>query len=683
MFDSIGKEDLITVTELVIPDNKISDFIDGKFRIDTPEERVRQNILRRIIDSLHYSKDQVKVEFTIKMGSNKPRIDIAIFPDGASHEQENIAIIVECKKESVSPSDRKEGVGQLKSYMAASLNAEWGLWTNGRHREVWKKAKGPKGELQYLEQVDVPPVTGELPSGRTRNDLDRAVGEVLLYAFKTSHNQIHAIDGFQKEKAFFELLKLIFCKIWDEKNVPNDLEFFVRSSELGDPDGQLACKKRIEAIFERVKAKFPQIFAAGESIDLNPRSLVRVVAELQNFSLLSTNIDIKGKAYEEIVGSNLKGDRGQFFTPRNVMEMAVRMLNPKDDERVLDPACGTGGFIVTAMLHSMSYLESSYEKKLKKKMINWGDIEKQAYNEKMSETIASNFYGFDITPELVKASKMNMVMNNDGSGNVFHTDSLLPPYMWTLEFRQELSAAVSRSGGEKNIRVSSDKLRSAKDLAMFDIIVTNPPFGTKIEIKDRTVLEQFDLGHIWERDPDRNGSWRKTERLQSGVPPEQLFVERCVQFLVPGGRMAIVLPDSILSSPGLAYIRQWMLQNCKLIASVDMHVDTFQPMVGVQTSILILEKLLKPLTTPNSDFTSLNYEVFMAIVEKVGHDKRGQTLYKRDQLGRELLQEIQRVTQTPSGNNNIEKYTDKIVDDQCPLLPPIFFEWKNRSGISW
>lgn len=679
----IGKGVVVTVTELVIPDNKIADFIDGKFRNDTPEERVRQNILRRIVDSLHYSKDQVKVEFTIKMGSNKPRIDIAIFPEGISHGQESIAIIVECKKESVSPSDRKEGVEQLKSYMAASLNAEWGLWTNGRHREVWRKAKGPKGELQYLEQVDIPPVTGELPSGRTRSDLDRAVGEVLLYAFKTSHNHIHAVDGFQKEKAFFELLKLIFCKIWDEKNVPNDLEFFVRSSELGDPDGQLACKKRIEAIFERVKAKFPQIFAPGESIDLNPRSLVRVVAELQNYSLLSTDIDIKGKAYEEIVGSNLKGDRGQFFTPRNVMEMAVSMLNPKDDERVLDPACGTGGFIVTAMLHTMSYLESSYEKKLKKKLRNWGDIEKQAYNEKLSETIASNFYGFDITPELVKASKMNMVMNNDGSGNVFHTDSLLPPYMWTLEFRKELSAAVSRSGGKKNVRISAEQLRSAKDLAMFDIIVTNPPFGTKIEIKDRTVLEQFDLGHIWERDSQSKGSWRRTNRLQSGVPPEQLFVERCVQFLVPGGRMAIVLPDSILSSPGLAYIRHWLLQNCKLIASVDMHVDTFQPMVGVQTSILILEKLEKPPSAPNLNFKSLDYEVFMAIIEKVGHDKRGQTLYKRDELGRELLQEITLENTTPTGRKITEKYTDKIVDDQCPLLPPIFSDWKIHAGIPW
>lgn len=664
--------------ELVIPDNKIADYIDGKFRHDTPEERVRQNILRRLVDSLGYSRDQIKVECGIKMGSAKPRVDVAIYPKDLSQSQETISLIVECKKESISPSDKKEGVGQLKSYMAACLNAEWGLWTNGRHREVWKKAKSEKGELVFLEQVDIPPVSGELPSGRSRDQLDSAVGEVLLYAFKTSHNYIHSVDGFQKEKAFFELLKLIFCKIWDEKNVPNDLLFFVKSSELSDPDGQQACKKRIEGIFAKVKSKFPQIFAEGEVIDLNPRSLVRVVAELQNYSLLSTDIDLKGKAYEEIVGSNLKGDRGQFFTPRNVMEMSVQMLNPKSDERVLDPACGTGGFLVRAMLHTMQKLEEDFEKNIKRKKENWSSIESRAFDEKLSETIASNFFGFDISPELVKASKMNMVMNNDGSGNVFHADSLLPPYMWTEEFRTELSKSLNRSS-KGDSRITAAKLRSAKDLELFDVIVTNPPFGTKIEIKDRTVLEQYELGHIWERGSKPN-EWIKTNKLQSGVPPEQLFVERCVQLLIPGGRMAIVLPDSILSSPGLAYIRYWLLRVCRLVASIDMHVDTFQPMVGVQSSILILEKYRD---TKSTEVSSLKYPIFMGIVEKVGHDKRGQTTYKRDKFGRELLQELTMIKSSGDGKNNLEKFTEKIIDDQCPLVPPAFEEWKRSESLRW
>jgi type I restriction enzyme M protein len=410
---------------------------------------------------------------------------------------------------------------------------------------------------------------------------------------------------------------------------------------------------------------------------------VRVVAELQNFSLLSTDIDIKGKAYEEIVGSNLKGDRGQFFTPRNVMEMSVAMLRPKSDERVLDPACGTGGFLVTAMLSAMNELQESFSESLNRGVDRWQSVELQAFEQRLSEAVATNYFGMDITPELVKASKMNMVMNNDGSANVMHADSLLPPYMWPIEFRRELSLALNRGAREDDPEVSPNSLRTSKDISLFDVVVTNPPFGTKIQIKDRAILEHYDLGHIWERNKESHAGWKITDRLQSGVPPEQLFVERCVQFLRPGGRMAIVLPDSILSSPGLGFIRQWVLSKCRLVASIDLHVDTFQPMVGVQTSILVLQKLEVPLEYSSLASGDLEGEVFMAMVEKVGHDKRGQTVYKRDQYGREVLEEVLERISIGHPDERLEKSTRKVVDDECPLVPLLFSEWKQENGIRW
>ena len=671
-------------TPIVVPEGKLVDFIDGKFRKETPEELVRQNISKRLVNSLKYPKTRISVEQGIKLGSAKPRIDIAIYRENSEKSQENIEIAVECKRESISPKDKKEGVEQLKSYMAACLNCEWGLWTNGKHREVWRKVKNAGGKLDFIEEIDIPTVDGKGSVGRKRKDLDRAIGDVLLYAFKSSHNHIHAIDGFQKEKAFFELLKLIFSKIWDEKNIPHDLSFFVHPSELNEVDGQNACKKRIEKIFSKVKAKFPQIFPKSEEIDLNPRSLVRIVAELQNFSLLSTDIDIKGKAYEEIVGSNLKGDRGQFFTPRNVMHMAVEMINPKINERVLDPACGTGGFIVIAMLHAMQKLESEFSDAISLPKLQWGIEERKQFDDKIAEMARSFYFGFDITPELVKASKMNMVMNNDGSGNMLQSDSLLPPFMWSEDFRSEFATGINNGLEDSSKHISAEDIASFKNIDFFDVIVTNPPFGSKIVIKDTAILEQYELAYIWTKKNRKYNEWLKTDKLQSGVPPEQLFVERCVQFLKPGGRMAIVLPDSILGAPGLGYMRQWLLNETKIIASIDLHQDAFQPHTGVQTSILIIQKKTTEEKQQDAVDNQTNpYNIFMAIIDKVGHDKRGNTVFRRDEHGNELLQEVKEEVPTEDGDFITEVRQEKIIDDQTIHVPNIFEEWKQEEGIAW
>jgi type I restriction enzyme M protein len=366
----------------------------------------------------------------------------------------------------------------------------------------------------------------------------------------------------QKQPAFFELLKVIFCKIEDERNIPNPLEFYVTSSERSNPDGQLTVKKRISKIFERVKKRHNKIFEHNDEIGLSPRSLAYIVSELQSYSLLNTHIDIKGKAYEELVGANLRGDRGEFFTPRNVMHMTVEMLSPKSTEKILDPACGTGGFLVIAMNNVIKELEKQMEAVFGKPRPEWNHDEYRMFQDKISDVASSNFFGFDINPDLVKATKMNMVMNNDGSGNIFRINSLLPPHEWSSDIKEKLSDILG---------ISRSAIRNSKSIALFDVIVTNPPFGSKIPIKDPAILEQYDLGHIWEKN---NGYWVKTNRLQSSVPPEQLFIERCMQFLKDGGRMGIVLPDAILGSPGLGYIRQWIIKHAKIIASIDLHADT-------------------------------------------------------------------------------------------------------------
>ena len=219
-------------------------------------------------------------------------------------------------------------------------------------------------------------------------------------------------------------------------------------------------------------------------------------------------------------------------------------------------------------------------------------------------------------------------------------------------------------------------------------IIINPLFGSKIPVKDKNILEQFELAHIWENDKS-TGIWTKTDRLQSSVPPEILFIERCTQLLVPGGRMGIVLPDSILGSPGLGYIREWMIKNHRIIASVDLHVDTFQPRNGIQTSVLFLEKKTQEQKDKEEKSgTMADYNIFMAMVEKVGHDKRGNPTFKRDKEGNEILipekNNVYVMDQTVDGDRTVahERKT-KVQDDQTPEVPAIFAEWKKREGLSW
>jgi type I restriction enzyme M protein len=242
-----------------------------------------------------------------------------------------------------------------------------------------------------------------------------------------------------------------------------------------------------------------------------------------------------------------------------------------------------------------------------------------------------------------------MVMNNDGSGNIYQLNSLLSPHEWSPEFKSEL---------EGKFHLKKGSINNHKSIGLFDVIVTNPPFGSKIPITDRAILDQYDI----------------SQGLNS-VPPEQLFVERCWQFLKPGGRMAIVLPDSILGNPNLVGIRKWLLKNTRIIASIDMDGDTFQPRNGTQTSILVLQKK----TQEEISLPGYNYQIFMAIVDKVGHDQRGVPTYKRDADGEILYFSKDRML--PNGDT--EKTEETELDDQTVEVPIAFNKWKKDEGIRW
>jgi type I restriction enzyme M protein len=304
---------------IIIQQGKVLDFIDGKTqRPETPEEYVRQEIAKSLVREYRYEKASVEVEFVIRVGSRKPRADLVIFPQGAEHTQESALIIVECKASTVKSADKKDGVGQLQSYMAASPNVAYGMWTNGIERFCYRRIV--KGGTVNTEEVPDLPVYGRGDEDQDRPRFDQlkpATSDALLFAFRRCHNYIAGNQGLQKPQAFWELLKLIFCKIHDERQ-NDEVQFFTAANERHGVNGPLKVQKRIEALFTQVKSDYPTIFRQSESIELKPIVLAYLVTQLQMYSLLESDIDVKGRAYEEIVGSNLRGDRGEFFTPRSV-----------------------------------------------------------------------------------------------------------------------------------------------------------------------------------------------------------------------------------------------------------------------------------------------------------------------------------------------------------------------------
>lgn len=641
-----------TPAAIIVAQGMVLDFVDGQTqRHETPEEYVRQEISKSIVREYRYAKHDISIEFVVQVGSQKPRADLVIFSPGTTHLQENAHVIVECKASTVKSSAKKDGVGQLRSYMAACPNVEYGMWTNGIERFCYRRIVSA-GKVKMEEVPDIPEFgKNEDEADRPRFDhLKPATSDALLFAFRRCHNYIAGNQGLQKPQAFWELLKLIFCKIHDERH--NDqVKFFAAANERHGVNGPLKVQSRIEGLFKQVKENYPSIFEPSETIKLKPVVLAYLVSQLQMYSLLESDIDVKGRAYEEIVGANLRGDRGEFFTPRNVCRMAVDMLDPGEKQLVLDPACGTGGFLITAMNHVIEKIRVA-------EMAKWGnklDRAEGAVRERVRKFADQYVVGIDFNPELVKATKMNMVMNNDGAGGLFQANSLEAPATWEQE------------------------LRKRELIGRVDLLFTNPPFGSKIPVTDPSILEQYDLGHSWTYD-SVNDRWSRSNRVQLSQPPEILFIERCVKFLKPGtGRAAIVLPDGILGSPGLGYVRSWLLQHTRILSSIDLHPDTFQPFVSIQTSVLVLERKTEQLVEVEEAAEKQNdYPVFMAVANHIGHDKRGTTTYVRDPNGNEIVEEIEELLKEwIDGSPTYRKQTTrrKVLDDNTAQIAQHFRQW--------
>ena len=521
------------------------------------EPTLKETYIQVLIKDYGYPPSSIVTEEVIAMGSSGKRADIVI-----KNEKGNIIGIVETKQPTL-----QTGREQLESYMRAMATAEWCVWTNGPEEKHGYKDKDTL-EIKFPSSFSIPTYGKTVQTAlakRIRCYEQLRPAHNLRFIFKKIQGALYANTNLARtEKQGAEMIRLLFCKIHDELENKEDLQF---QTYVGEDEEVL--KARIDSLWQALSKGWiaHDVFSFKESVVLDSQSLIYVVKELQDYGLMKTDRDVIGDAFEVFAEKQFAGEKGQFFTPRGVVKLAVGILDPKENETILDPACGSGGFLIYALDH----------------------MTKGCSLEKKKALASQNLYGIDKDEDLVKIAKAYMCLMGDGKTNIQQADSLKPRKRW-----------------EKGI----DKFWDKKERKKFDVILTNPPFGTNsaLAIKEKEVLAQYALAH------------KKAGAVVSPTPPQILFLDLCVnKLLKEGGRMAIVLPDGMLGNPTYSYIREHVLDRCRLVAVIDLHQLAFMPFTGNKCSLVVLEKGRKK-----------SSRVFFAIAENVGHTSRGMPTNKED-----------------------------------------------------
>ncbi len=658
--------DIKSKEEIVLEDNELVCILSGEVKKIKAQESNLQSVILMLNEEYGFDLDDMERDYTIfyedpETGkTKKQKVNLVIFEKGKSHEQDFIIRIAIVHDDKVKVTDKKKGLSAtLENAMGAVENCEFGLWANGSSYNFLQKEEDAIGfDYDFTDLSDFP---GE---GETLEDLDRAdrshtrtpANDSLIKVFKRSHDYIYGNEG-RKKDAFWQLLNLIFCKLYDEKRrfmeLPNGesyrRKFWVGVKEQNTEEGRKAVAKRIKGLFNELKTDtiFSEVFQGNESIDLTDKGLAFIAGELAKYSFLDASVDVKGLAYETIVSNTLKQEAGQFFTPRNIVKCMVEMLDPQEHHRVLDPACGSGGFLVMVLDHVRQQMAKEMFPDLE------GPFLEEKYNSpevnaKVKEYAERSIFGFDFDPDLKKAARMNMVMGGDGHANIFHVNSLAYPLWEHPTEIEKINEAI-----DKSLREMQDinNAYGTDARGKFDMIFTNPPFGAKVKV-DTSITSRYELG-----------AYSKA--------PEVLFIEACFHFLKDRGKMAVVLPDGILGNPNMLPVRKWILDRFKILASIDLAVEAFLPQVGVQSSLLFLQKKTeqeKQLAQQKDE----DYEIFMAIAEKLGKDRRGNPIYLRDDDGAELLYntETKYLARQKNGNKilKIRREKAKRLNDDLEVI---------------
>lgn len=624
-----------------------------------PEEVVRQLYAMKLLEEYGYPKQRIKFEHAIHFGREVKSADIVIFDkDRPTVEY----IIVEIKKPKL-----QDGKNQLRSYTNAT-GAPIAVWTNGGQISHYNR-KDPN----YFEDItDIPKADQTLEDilkeRFTLKDLiikDKIPneGKSLKTIIQEMEDEVLANAGVD---VFEEVFKLIFTKLYDELQSKKDkmrleiyLEDKLNKEDRGDYNkvkevlakiddsnfrvlefrntgqSESELKKKIQKLFDEAKAKWPGVFDEASQIQLSPSHLSVSVSSLQDIKLFNSNLQIIDEAFEYLVNKSSKGEKGQYFTPRHVIDMCVKMLNPKPGEYMVDTAAGSCGFTVHTIFQITGHLFQNTD-----------------ISEEEKENVLKVF-GIDFDEKVVRVARTLNLIAGDGNTNVLHLNNL--DYERWNESIQNRDWLEVYGAGLRRLEALQKDENSYKEFN-FDILMANPPFAG--DIKESRIIHKYDLGYN-----DKN-------KPKSKVGRDILFIERNLNFLKPGGRMAIVLPQGRFNNTSDKAIREYIAEKARILAVVGLHVNTFKPHTGTKTSVLFVQKWDDKLCPKVED-----YPIFFAVSEKSGKDNSGEYMFVKNGNNQPKLDKNGHLIINHDLHNHDGELPDGVAEK--------FIEWAKNEKLSF
>jgi len=624
-----------------------------------PEEIIRQLYAAKLINNYGYPKQRIKFEHSVSFGRETKSADIVIFDKDRPLVE---YIIVEVKKPKL-----KDGKEQLRSYCNAT-GAPIGIWTNGGQISHYHR----KDPNIFEDITDIPEVDQTLEDiikerftwrDLVAKDKIPNEGKSLKTIITEMEDEVLANAGVD---VFEEVFKLIFTKLYDEIKSRDDKQYVDRivrrklspeeiadfeklkeaikdidTSDLrllefrntGQSEGEL--KRKIQRLFDEAKNQWPGVFPDEGRVDLSPSHLSVCVSSLQDVKLFNSNLQIIDEAFEYLVSKSAKGEKGQYFTPRHVIDMCVKMLNPQVGEYMIDPAAGSCGFTVHTIFKMTGHLFETTE-------ISAGEKED-----------VLKVFGVDFDERVVRVARTLNLIAGDGESNVLHLNSL--DYDRWNETVNNPDWRDTYGGGFRRLETLKKDPSSYKEFG-FDILMANPPFAG--DIKESRIIHKYVLGYNAKNKP------------KSKVGRDILFIERCLNLLKPGGRMAIVLPQGRFNNTSDKEIREFIAEKARILAVVGLQNNTFKPHTGTKTSVLFLQKWDEKLCPKMDD-----YPIFFAVSEKSGKDNSGEYVYVKN----------------GEGKNRLDKYGHFIVDHDLQNhggelhdgVAEAFIEWAKKEKLSF
>lgn len=543
--------------KIIYPNGKSYNFSD-------PEEPIRASTFVELIEIYKYPKERIDTEVYPPRREPKLPADIVVYEDD---DNEIAFIVIETKANATKKyieQAKREGLGN-----ANLLNTKY-LWAVCGDKKLAYNIEKHPSTVKRLEKyriADIPIKYGREPKYRYKRgdpewDLKRANFNELSYKFQFCHDDIWEGGKRDPAVAFDEMSKILITKLYDERFTAHGKYYKFQIGTYEEPND---VAKRVKEVYEFVQSKNSEVFKA--KIELPNYIIFRLVEILQDISLINTDLDIKGRAFENFLGRLFRGEYGQYFTPRPIVEFMVRFLSPDEDDLVIDPACGSGGFL----LYSLALVR---EKVVKKYRDNERTIDRIQW-----DFAHNQIFGIEINDRIARVAMMDMVIHEDGHSNIECADAL-------QDYR--------KFDPRKDIKPSK-----------YNILLTNPPFGAVV--KDKDILKEFELSSNKER--------RRTEIL---------FIERCLDLIKPGGKIGIVLPDGVLRNPSTGYVRDFILEKAKILAVISLPSHTFTPsgVPTINTSLLFLQK------KESGEHSKTNYPIFMGFAQEIGYAPNGKPTLK-------------------------------------------------------